>query len=310
MISPNKKNLLMFVFIAAAVAMFLAGNTLATEKKRTGSDLLHDEYKRIEPRLWQNSFGMPLYLESSDESGKMHVDIYGVFEHNFASVVRMISVPANWCNIASLHPNVKACIHRENAGEWELTFYGGRKSSQSLDGTHQFTFKYRNVEQRQGYLNIALSADEGPLGTKDHRIRLEALPLDGARTFIHMSCTHSYGFALQLVEKLYFATLGKGKVGFTVNGTDSSGNPVYVGGSRGAIERNAVRYYLAIQAFMDTLNYPEESRFNMRLSKWYDLSERYKKQLFDLDRKDYLAFKTAQYRNQIILQRQISAQPK
>jgi hypothetical protein len=165
-------------------------------------------------------------------------------------------------------------------------------------------YHYRNVDQQQGYLDIMLSADAGPFGTKDHRMRFEALPLDGGRTFVHVSYAYSDSAALRFAEKVYFATFGWGKVGFTVTGTDRNGNPVYIGGPRGAIERNAVRYYLAIQAFMNTLCYPEERRFSMRISEWYDLTNRYRKQLFELDKKDYLAFKTKERKHQVILQRQ------
>jgi hypothetical protein len=90
-----------------------------------------------------------------------------------------------------------------------------------------------------------------------------------------------------------------------VTGTDKNGEPVYIGGARGAIERNAVRYYFAIQSFMNTLHYPEESRFSMRISEWYDLTNRYRQQLFELDKKDYLTLKATEHENQVILQRGI-----
>ena len=126
-------------------------------------------------------------------------------------------------------------------------------------------------------------------------------------TPINISYAYSDSVALRLVAKIYFATLGRGKVGFTVTGTDENGNPVYIGGSRGAVERSAVRYYFAIQSFMSTLHYPEESRFSMRTSEWYDLTTRYRKQLFDLDKKDYLTFKAKEHENQVTLQRRIGA---
>jgi hypothetical protein len=90
-----------------------------------------------------------------------------------------------------------------------------------------------------------------------------------------------------------------------VTGTDRKGNPVYIGGPRGAIERNAVRYYLAIQSFMNTLRYPEEKRFSMRIREWYDLTTLYRRQLYELDKKDYLTFKTKEHKNQVLLQRRI-----
>jgi hypothetical protein len=133
-------------------------------------------------------------------------------------------------------------------------------------------------------------------------MRFEAVPLDGGRTFVHVSYEYNGSVALRLAEKVYFATLGLGKVGFTVTGTDSEGNPIYIGGARGAVERNAVRYYFAIQSVMNTLRYPEKSRFSMRISEWYDLTSRYRKQLFDLDKNDYLAFKTKEHKNQVTLQ--------
>ncbi|MDP3142477.1 MAG: hypothetical protein Q8N14_00810, partial [Candidatus Omnitrophota bacterium] len=173
------------------------------------------------------------------------------------------------------------------------------------EDARQVIYRYRNVVQQQEYLDILLNADEGPFGTKDHRMRFEALPLDEGRTFVHFSYAYSDSVALRLAEKGYFATLGLGKVGFTVTGTDRKGKPVYIGGPRGAVERNAVRYYFAIQSFMNTLRYPEKSRFSIRITEWYNLTSRYRKQLFDLNKKDYLAFKTKEHKNQVILQQSI-----
>jgi hypothetical protein len=288
-----------------SVILFSARSSSAVEEHRQGNDILLDTYHRIEAKLERTSFGFPLYLESSDQDGRVHADVYGIFNHPFSSVLNVLKIPANWCEIVSLHLNVKACTYRDIPGTWGMTLYFGRKVYQSPEDTYHFIFHCRNVKQQQGYIDIVLSADEGPLGTKDHKMRFEAIPLDGGSTFVRVSYDYNYGISLRLAEKIYFATLGLGKVGFTVSGTDTSGNPVYIGGPRGALERNAVRYYFAIQAFMDTLRYPEESRFSMRTSKWYDLTNRYRKQLFEMEKKDYLRFKTEEHKNQVMLQRLI-----
>jgi hypothetical protein len=300
-----------FLFLVATAILFLAGPAPAVEElrqQRRGDEILLDTYYRLEAKLEKNSFGFPLFLESFENDNRVHVDVYGIFDHSFSSVLNMLKVPANWCDIISLHPNVKVCTYREQPGSWLLTFYIGRKTYQPPENTRQVIYHYRNVEQRQGYLDILLNADEGPFGTRDHRMRFEALPLEGGRTFVHVSYAYSDTVALRLAEKIYFATLGWGKVGFTVTGTDRNGNPIYIGGPRGALERSAVRYHFAIQSFMDTLSYPEESRFSARISKWYDLTSRYRKQLFDMDKKDYLSFKTVEHRNQVTLQRRIAAE--
>jgi hypothetical protein len=295
----------LLLFMVVVQILFSAGPASAFEKPRQGEDILRDTYLRNVAKLETNSFGLPLILESFERDNRVHVDVYGIFNYPFRSIVGVLKVPANWCDIVSLHPNVKACTYRNQPGAWLLTFYIGRNVYQSPENTRQVIYRYRNVDQKQAYLDIVLSADAGPFGTKDHRMRFEAIPLDGGRTFVHVSYEYSDSAALRLAGKVYFATLGWGKVGFTVTGTDGNGNPVYIAGPRGAIERNAVRYYLAIQSFMNTLSYPEESRFSMRTVKWFDLASLYRKQLFDLDKKDYLTSKTKEHMNQVILQRSI-----
>ena len=294
-----------FRFLLAVVVLIAAGSAFAAEQPRQGEELLRDAYHRNLAGLASNGFGLPLVLESFAQDEQVHVDVYGILAYPLSSVVNALTVPANWCDIVSLPPNVKACTYREMPGAWLLTFYLGRKTYQPPEDAHQVIYHGRIVVQRQGYLDIILSADTGPFGTKDHRLRFEAVPLEGGRTFVHVSYAYRDTPALRLAAKGYFATLGRSKVGFTVTGTDKNGNAVYIGGPRGAIERNAVRYYLAIQSYLNTLRYPAESRLSKRISEWYELTSRYPEQLFDLGRQDYLAFKTKEHENQVTLQRSI-----
>ena len=101
--------------------------------------------------------------------------------------------------------------------------------------------------------------------------------------------------------------MGRNKVGFTVVAHDEKGNPVFIEGTRGAIERNAVRYYLAIRAYMDSLRFPEEIRFEQRIQLWYDLTDRLKEQLFELPREEYIDGKRRENKNQLNLQEQIGS---
>lgn len=290
----------------AAVLLVAAGSASAAVTSRQGADLLLDSYHRHMAGLATNSFGLPLVVESSEQDDRVQVDVYGIFDHSFNSIANALKVPANWCDIVFLPPNVKTCTYRKLNDRWQLTFYLGRKEYQAPEDARKIICRYRSSEQQHGYLDIMLNADDGPFGTKNHRMRTEALPLDGGKTFIHVSYTYGDSGALRLASKIYFATLGRSKVGFTVTGTDRNGRPVHIGGPRGAVERNAVRYYFAIQSFMNTARYPEESRFNMRISQWYDLTSHYRKQLFDLEKKDYIALKTSERKNQVALQNLVS----
>lgn len=298
----------LFRLLIAAAIILAAGSASAVESPQ-GAEILLDTYHRNMARLETTSFGLPLLVESFERNDTVHVDVYGIFDYPFSNVATALKVPANWCDIVSLHPNIKACTNREVAGAWLLTFYLGKKTYQPPKDTRQVKFHYRNVVQQQGYLDITLNADAGPYGTRDHRMRFEALPLDKGKTFVHVSYAYSDSAALRLAAKIYFATLARGMVGFSVIGTDRNSKPIYIGGPRGAVERTAVRFYFAIQSFMNTLRYPEESCFSMKISEWYALTSRYGKQLLDIDKKDYLTFKTKERKNQIILQRQIDTSP-
>lgn len=295
--------------ILAASILFSAVTASAIAAPRQGADLLLDTYQKHRAGLGTNTFGLPLVVESFERGDRVNVDVYGIFDYPFDSVVDALKVPAHWCDIVFLHPNVKACTYRELPGDRLLAFYPGKKVYQAPDESRRVNYHYRVVTQNPGYLDITLRAEAGPYGTKDHRMRFEALPLNGGRTFVHVSYAYSDSAALRLVAKIYFATLARDKVGFTVTGKDRDGKPVHIGGPRGALERSAVRYYLAIQSFMNTLRYPEENRFSMRINQWHDLTSRFRKQLFDLDKKEYLTSKTAEHRNQVKLQREISTTP-
>jgi hypothetical protein len=293
---------ILFMFTAAYPCS--SGFAAPGEIIRKDEDVLLDTYRRNMAKVKQSGIGIPLYLESFDRDDRVQVDVYGIFEYPFSSVVNTLKVPANWCDIVSLHPNVKACTYSGVPGPMQLALYLGHKVYEPPEDARQIQFRYHTVEPRQGYLDVVLSADAGPFGTRDHRLRVEALPLDAGRSFVHVSYAYSDSVALRLAGKIYFSTLGRDKTGFTVTGTDRNGKPVLVGGARGALERNAVRCYFAIRSHLNTLRYPEESRFRMRLSEWYDLTTRYSTQLQDLERTEYLTIKTKERENQVTLQRQ------
>lgn len=249
---------------------------------------------------------MPLYCESIEEEGSLLGDVYGILEHPFAGVEGVLLEPRNWCDIATLHFNIKACTCRSSENGTVLTLYAGRKFYQPLEETHQLHYEYQVLAHQSAYLMVSLTANKGPMNTKDCLIELEALALEGGKTLIHFSYAYTYGALASMAMKVYFRTLAREKVGFTVVDVDGEGNAVYVGGTRGAIERNAVRYYLALQAYMDTLQYPEGIGFQRRLSQWYDLTDRHRRQLFEMPKEEYLTDKKKEREALLLVQGRVN----
>lgn len=270
---------------------------------RTGHESLIDKYQQIETALQKSSFAIPFYIESSVSKNASQVDIFGAIKYPFDIVQNELLVPTIWCEILLPHMNVRACTYKQVNYTWLLTIYNVDKFSEPLEDAYQMKFEYRISELQRRYFDIALAAPEGPHGTRDHRFGLEAIPLDEDTTFIHLRYSYGYSSLAYFLMKLF----GGSKVGFSVTSTESGGNPVYVDGLRGSVERNVVCYYLAILAYLDALNAPAEQRFEKRISQWYDLAGRFKKQLLEMEKEAYLTYKRQDRESQQRLQSDLNS---
>ena len=236
--------------------------------------------------LTKNPFGRPLHVESRDASGGQQGDIYAILDLPFKRVAPALQDDNRWCGILILPPNVKRC---ESDGA--LALYVARKPQDPLEDAYRVELRYEVAAATAEYLRVGLSAPTGPFGTKDYRIRLEAAPLDAQRTFIHLSYSYGLGLAARIAMQGYFATSGRDKVGFTVVDRLPDGRPVYVDGARGLVERNAMRYYLAVEAYLQSLGTPPAERLETRLRDWYAAVERYPQLDEDVNRDEYLRMK-------------------
>ncbi|MDD5367159.1 MAG: hypothetical protein PHR30_17620 [Gallionellaceae bacterium] len=262
---------------------------------------LQAKYAALADRLRDNPFRRALYLESSESAASTHDlkgDIYALVDYPFTTVSSALDGPDNWCDVLILHINTKYCHAATAATNARLTVSLGRKYPQSIDEAYPVEFAYRTEAAAPDYLDIRLTAGKGPLGTSNYRIQLQAVPVAGGRTFLHLTYSCAYGLVGQLAMKTYLATLASAKVGFTVVGRQADGQPEYIGGLRGVVERNTMRYYLAIDAYLAALAAPPALRLDKRLQGWYDATEQYPRQLHEVGRADYLDMKRQEYRRQ------------
>src|SRR5262249_4868968 len=155
-------------------------------------------------------------------------------------------------------PNVKRCSAMPTERKSELTVCMGPKRGEAAAADLCVGFAYRVVAVSADVLRVVLNADRGPFGTSNYRILLEAVPIDSARTFLHFSYSYLSSLPAALAMDVYLGTVGSGKVGFSVERNRADGKPSLVRGMRGALERNTMRYYLAIEAYLDALSAPAE----------------------------------------------------
>ncbi len=262
------------------------------------SAALHAKYAALGDALQRNQFKRPLVLESSETSGRVRGDVYAVVEYPFNAVRDNLDSPQQWCDVISLHVNTKYCRPIAGPTGTMLRIHVGKKTAEELAVAPRVDFKYSTGAATPGYMEVQLDAATGPLGTSDYRIALEAAALPGARTFVHLSYSYAMNFAGRLAMQTYLGTIGSGKVGFTVVGQQGDGQSAYVAGVRGLVERNTMRYYLAIDSYLEAAAAPAPAQLDRRLQSWFNAVELYPRQLHELDREAYLQMKRAEYARQ------------
>ena len=266
------------------------------------ADLSHKEafdgrYRDLAVQIDANDYGLPLYIESEETQEKVDGDVYGIIDQPYAAIRKIAESPGAWCDIILLHLNVKSAVHHEQDNRQIITVFTDSKKYKRPEEAFQVDYRYDLVESAADYCLVTLKAPEAPMNTQNHCIEFEALELDDKRTFVHLSYSYEYGSLARAVITGYMNTKGRTKVGFSQDGRGKQGK-----GIRGAIERNAVRYYLAIKAHTDTLGAPVEKHFARSAGMWFDLAEKYPRQLHEMDREDYLANKEKESCNQVELQ--------
>jgi hypothetical protein len=256
----------MRILLALFCAAFVASAVNAQD-----AGALRARHAALHQQLANNPFGRPLHVESNTSGGRHKGEIYAVIKQPYGAVATALARGAHWCNILTLQVNVKRCTATDDT----LASFITRKPREAVESAYRVDFRFQVVTTSADYLHVALSAPSGPVGTRDYEIRLEAAPLDSGRTFMHMSYAYTLGSMARLAMDGYLAGAGREKFGFSVVDRLPDGRPVYVDGVRGVVERSAMRYYLAVEAHLESLGVPSGQRLEARLRRWYAATARY-----------------------------------
>ena len=277
-----------------------------TAARAQDAEALKARHTALREQLANNQFQRPLYLESTQTSGNLKGDVYALIEQPYMVVGQALQAMDHWCDILMLHLNVKQCRASGTGPSSMLSLTIGSKHDQSVEDAYKVDFGYKVAAATQEYLQVMLNAESGPVGTSNYRIVLEAVPLDAGSSFIHMSYAYGYGLAARLAMQGYLATIGRNKVGFSIIDRHPDGKPVYIGNVRGVVERNTMRYYLAIVAYLGAYAMPAADQQEKRLHDWFAGVERYPAQLHELERSEYMEMKRREIQRQQVAGKQAS----
>ena len=284
--------------VALALALLGAAPARADAAGAQTEKSMRDSHDSLRDPLRQHPFRRPLVLQSAESPEELAGDIHAVLAAPFERVRAALRDPGQWCEVLSLHSNTKYCRASEQPGQAALLLYAGSKAPQSLTSALRMDMAFALTSDTPGLLVVQLGASSGPLGTSDYRVTLAAIPLSEGGTYLHLRYATATGPLARIAMQAYLATAGRGKVGFTRTGGPDDDPPAYLGGARGAIERNTMRYYLAVDAYLASLLTAPAQQLETRLQSWFTATESYPRQLHEMDRQTYLAMKRSEHLRQ------------
>lgn len=246
----------------------------------------------------ESPFAEPVAVTSTLTEDLVAGAVHARLPYPVAEVAPNLAELASWCEIIFLHMNIKTCVYRDDAGpeDGSLTLYMGSKHYQEPYDADVFDLARRVTWSEEGPLRIELEGDRGPYGTRDYSIVVHVVPHDD-ETLVNFEFSLRFGALARFASRIYLSTAGRHRVGFTVTGHEND-QPQFIRGMEGMIERNVMRFYLALEAWLDTRNRPEQEQPMARLQRWFELTENYPRQLRELDQETYLGQKMREYANQ------------
>jgi hypothetical protein len=277
--------------LVAGALIVVAG--LTSTPARADPAQLRQVYETLSKAPADPRFHRPFRIDSNETSDSASGEAFGLVDHSFASLSAALADPSHWCDILILHVNNKACRVSAHADGATIVLRVARKYDQPVDQATPMELSYRLVEATPQHLAVQLASAEGPMGTSDYRIVLEAIPLREGHAFLRFSYSYRWGTMARMAMGVYFATVGRGKVGFSEAGPQVNGQPQFIGGNRGLVERNTMRYFLAIEAYLAA---PGANQFEPRLRHWFEATERHPRQLHEVDMVTFMDIKRRESR--------------
>ena len=272
---------------------------LGAQAQPAQMEQLRAKYIELRGALDKSNFNEPLVLTSSDNGYQVTGDVHAEVKRTHADIAAAFRSARKVCELLMLHLNVRACQAASSSTGEALELTVGPKRAATPGMIYRMRYALRVEADTAQYLRVLLTSKAGPLATSDYRIVFEAMPVQPQLSFVHLSYSYEYGALAKMAMSIYLATAGRAKVGFSVIGKEADGHPINVGGERGALERNVMRYYLALLAYVNVAPGSPRQQIEQRLRNWFQLTERYAEQLHELDLDEYLDEKHRDFRDRL-----------
>ena len=248
------------------------------------------ELRAIESQALARIAASPLHagivIESAEREDQLEGVLVARLKHPPSAIAAVLGSDATICEMLILNVHIHACQASHEG--LRITFGNPAGDPGSAREIDYVVSRGASGEQP---VRLQLRAEKGPLGTGDYRIDMNALALDGGQSLVRIDYRYRIGMMGRMAMSAYLGTAGRSKIGFTREAPTEGGAPVPIGGLRGSLERNLMRYHLAMVAYLDGASGPEAGRGDARLRRWFALTEHYPAQLHEQSLDEYLRAK-------------------
>ena len=261
---------------------------------------LRARHGELREQLRNNSFQRAMHIDSSEAGDTLKGDVYAVLEHPFGVVGDALKDPSDWCDILILPFNTKYCHAVDSNGATALQVRIGRKYDQPVEKAYRLDFALRPVAATPDYFESRLERANRPARhASDYRIAVSAVPLDGGRTFMHLSYSYGYRHGRPHGD----AGLPGDRRRRTRSASRSRARTARASRSISAECAGRSSATRCATTWRSTPTWrrcaaPADQQVEKRIQTWFDATERYPRQLHEMDRKTYVAMKRGEYERQ------------
>jgi len=294
------KGLVSLFFVTGLLGV---GAVNAEESGEMTTASLIEQYRELENTGTPLAATLPIYLKTVQKKNVLNVSLLGRIPFKFSDVAEALSKPASYCDFLPLMFNVKSCVITEFNPVTRMKFYVAGKHYTPPITSYRIHAVFRPVSRTPEKIRIRMEADEDSPGKSDYDVDLMAIPLDG-ETLLYLKSRYAPGRITRMATSTYVKMFARDKPGFTEI-QEPGGKKKLITGFPAVIERSTVRAYFALKAFMLNIQLPPAKRFDACLKTWYDLNQPYKKQLYELERDQYLQIKRREHKNQLRIQEKV-----
>lgn len=175
------------------------------------------------------NLAVPLVVKSTQNDDRLSGTVNGTLNVPFGRVRAALQRPRHWCELMTLHLNVKSCTHAPVDDGSVMNVYTGRKEFERPEDAERIDMRFKLRENSPLRLRVQLTAATGPMGTFDYHVAAVFSPADATTTLVRFEYRYGLGFRAQLAIGAYLATVASDKVGFTRTGHDTAGDLVLCG---------------------------------------------------------------------------------